>query len=250
MAKEQFFHSESATLLKQLEHLSQRSSMSRGQAFEDWLTAMVCAMAGQTMEDEYMAMIQSHTEGDKGIRGVDLMPQMFGQLVEAMEQTRADILGDLFQGAITYGEAGQYLTPEPLCHLMAKLTGDEQKESEVVCDPCCGTGRMLLAYAEHRRPKALVGQDIDLRCVKITAINLGLRNLYGYVLWGNSLASECKRVYRTGFNIHGGVIRYARPSELTDVLGSDSPPNDNRPPTNVTVLLAPDKKCETQLRLF
>jgi hypothetical protein len=29
-----------------------------------------------------------------------------------MEETRLDILGDLFQGAITYGEAGQFLTPE------------------------------------------------------------------------------------------------------------------------------------------
>ena len=111
MAKQQFFHSETAQLFRQLEHLSQRPRMSRGQAFEDWLTAMTCALAGGTMEDQYMAMVQRHKEEGKGQRGIDLMPEMFGQLVNTMEQTRADVLGDLFQGAITYGEAGQYLTP-------------------------------------------------------------------------------------------------------------------------------------------
>jgi hypothetical protein len=249
MAKEQFLHPETASLFKQLEDLSQRSAMSRGQAFEDWLTAMTCAMAGGTMEDEYMAMVQRHTEGDQGRRGADLMPQMFGQLVNAMEETRADILGDLFQGAITYGEAGQFLTPEAVCQLMAKITSDDSRQDEIVCDPCCGSGRMLLAYAEMRRPKALVGQDVDLRCVKITAINLGLRNLYGYVLWGNSLAPECKLAYRTGFNIHGGVIRHAQPSELTEMLCTGDPPDDE-PSDGVTIVPCTRQGNDTQLRMF
>jgi|GEM_PF-3219672 hypothetical protein len=47
----------------------------------------------------------------------------------------------------------------------------------------------------------------------MTAINLALRNLYGYVVWGNSLAVESKLVYRTGFNIHGGVIREMTPEQ-------------------------------------
>ena len=63
---------------------------------------------------------------------------------------------------------------------------------------------MLLAYADERRPKELVGQDVDLRCVRITAINLGLRNLYGFVLRGNSLAVECKLAYHTGLDPYGG----------------------------------------------
>ena len=41
----------------------------------------------------------------------------------------------------------------------------------------------------------------------MTSVNIGLRNLYGEVLWGNSLTLEVKKVYRTGFNLHGGVIR-------------------------------------------
>ena len=49
---------------------------------------------------------------------------MFGRLVDVMETTRADILGDLFQGAITYGEAGQYLTPESITSVMAAMSAN------------------------------------------------------------------------------------------------------------------------------
>ena len=72
---------------------------------------------------------------------------------------------------------------------------------------------MLLAVAEQNPHWDFVGQDVDLRCVRMTAISLGLRNLYGYVVWGNSLTVESKLVYRTGFNINGGVIREIAPEQ-------------------------------------
>ncbi len=84
----------------------------------------------------------------------------------------------------------------------------EPGRTPTVCDPCCGSGRMLLGVAEQQRHWEFIGQDVDLRCVRMTAINLGLRNLYGYVIHGNSLALEKKLVYRTGFNLRG-VIREA-----------------------------------------
>ncbi len=126
-----------------------------------------------------------------------------------MDQTRADILGDIFEGAITHGEAGQYLTPEPVCELMARLTLDGHAEtkatSKTIGDPCCGSGRLLLAAAKVRPGWELVGQDIDLRCVRMTAMNLALRNLYGQVIWGDSLRDQCRLVYRTGFSLRGFV---------------------------------------------
>ena len=39
----------------------------------------------------------------------------------------------------------------------------------------------------------------------LTAINLALRNLYGYVIWGDTLANQRRLVYRTGFNLRGIV---------------------------------------------
>ncbi len=151
------------------------------------------------------------------------MGQMFGELVNAMSESDTDILGDLFQGAITYGEAGQYFTPEPVTKLLAQMTIDPDARPEngrpiLVNDPCCGTGRMLLEAAAINSHVELVGQDIDARCTMITAINLGLRGRYGWVLCGNSLSGEMKFAYRIGSFYHEtpnglrrGVIRDVPP---------------------------------------
>ena len=82
---------------------------------------------------------------------------------------------------------------------------------------------MLLAMAKLNPNGVFVGQDADLRCVKITAINLGLRNLYGYAIWGNSLSNERKLVYATGFN-GKGVIRRITDEELPTVPVVEPPP--------------------------
>ena len=93
--------------------------------------------------------------------------------------------------------------------MMAQMTlvgvETEDGEKKTVADPCCGSGRMLLAAADVQPHWDFVGQDIDLRCVRMTAINMALRNLYGHVIWGNSLGTEKRLVYRTGFNLRGLV---------------------------------------------
>jgi len=147
MAKEQFLYTGTDRLYKLIDEAGHRAGVSRGQAFEDFLTCGVCALSNSRMEDEYLAVVaKGYGEGKNGRRGIDSLARAFATLVDLMEQTRKDILGDLFQGGITYGEAGQFLTPEDLCRLMAELSVDEAQEHGVVCDPCCGSGRMLLAY--------------------------------------------------------------------------------------------------------
>lgn len=210
MAKEFFRYPETAPLFKQLETISQRSGVSRAAAFEDFLTATVCCLAAETMEDEYMAMVERHKEGKPGRRGIDLMPEMFAALVHAMDGTR-DVLGDLFEGSISYGEAGQILTPESVTRLLAELSvdvpaerNDDDRQTRLINDPCCGTGRMLLEASERDPDAELVGQDIDARCAKITAVNVGLRHKYGWVVCGNTLTGEAQFAYRVAPFFHEG----------------------------------------------
>ena len=215
MAKEQFFHPESAELLKTLDEAARRSGVSRGQAWEDFLHMTVCSLSGGRMEEQYMAVVRKHSQGTPGRRGCDSLAELFAKSIAAMEteETRGemkDILGDLYQGSITYGEAGQYFSPEPIARMMAAVTvGDVPEEArhekKSVSDPACGSGRMLLAVAEMQPHWLFVGRDVDLRCVRMCAINLALRNLYGYVIQGNSLADERRLVYRTGFDLVGVI---------------------------------------------
>lgn len=229
MAKETFFHPENYEHLKILDEAAHRGGVGRGKAFEDFLHMAVCALARPRMEDEYLDVVKPYTEGKAGKRGCDSITELFGRIVASMEETRdetKDVLGDLFQGGITYGEKGQFLTPEPVCRMMARMQVEpDTDEAHPACqkrvfDPACGSGRLLLAVAELQPHWEFFGQDIDLRCVRMTAINLALRNFYGYVLWGDTLRNEVKLVYRTGFNSLS-FIRYGHPSELTSLTGTE-----------------------------
>jgi hypothetical protein len=251
MPREQFLYDGTQGLCDLLDEAGRQAGVSRGQVFEDFLTCTVCALSSGQMEDEYLAVVRKgYGEGERGRRGIDTLTQAFGTLIELMETTRKDILGDLFQGGITYGEAGQFLTPEEICRFMAALNVDEMRPEATAFDPCCGSGRMLLAYADEQRGGELVGQDIDLRCVRMTAINLALRNRYGYVLWGNSLSGEVKLAYRTGLNIRGGVIRHAHLAELVDKWPTADPPDSSPSETGVTLPVQRPGGPATQLQLF
>jgi hypothetical protein len=220
MSKKHYQHKQSERIINAIDGIAQRLS-SRSTVFDDFLTMNVCALAGGTMEGEYLRTIQPYVQGEKGKRPIDELARLHGELIEAMEETGDDILGDMFTGGITRGENGQYFTPDAICELMVKLTSDPEPEPHLfssideqdldgvksICDPCCGSGRMLLAKAREMKGKGFfVGQDVDLRCVKMCAINLGLHGLNGMVTWGSSLALETKRVFLTGFNGRG-VIR-------------------------------------------
>lgn len=67
-----------------------------------------------------------------------------------------------------------YPTPHEVCEAMVAMsfydaarTGDNRRKT--VCDPCCGTGRMLLHASNHSL--YLSGQDIDGLMVRCTLIN-------------------------------------------------------------------------------
>lgn len=71
--------------------------------------------------------------------------------------------------------------------MMANMIGQGDGD---VYDPVCGSGRTLLSAAKLNRLRLFVGQDLDLRCVKMTAINLAINGLRGRVIWGNTLSSS------------------------------------------------------------
>jgi type I restriction-modification system DNA methylase subunit len=213
LTKESFRYDETKALLKLLDEAARRSHMNRAQAFDDTLRMIVCTLGRPLMENEYMEVVERHTEGRKGRRGCDSIAQFFGQLVHGMTETNRDLLGDLFEGAITRGEAGQFLTPEPICEMLARMNLPVEPTDldgrRTVGDPCCGSGRMLLAAAAIQPNWQFVGQDVDVRCVRMAAINLALRNRFGHVVWGNSLAVEQRMVLETGrLEVWGNAIRH------------------------------------------
>ena len=101
-----------------------------------------------------------------------------------------------------------------------------------------------------------VGQDVDLRCTRMTAINLALRNYYGHVVCGNSLGNTASLIYETGrVQVWGNAIRKVNRVPLPDREPEEldvPPPGQPGPPTSTGQ--APQNhdsaKTVSQLRLF
>ena len=82
---------------------------------------------------------------------------------------------------------------------------------------------MLLAVGKVNPHWHFVDQDVDLRCVRMTAINLALRNHYGHVVHGNSLTATNELIYETGrVQVYGNAIRKTARNPILD-RGSQKP---------------------------
>lgn len=109
-------------------------------------------------------------------------------------EKQQDILGQIFEERIPFGENGQFFTPAHITDAMAKMmVKDNLKPNQTVCDPCCGSGRMLLGAAKECSEAIFYGTDIDLRCAKMAVINMFLFDLNAEISWGNTLSMELWR---------------------------------------------------------
>ncbi len=155
-----------------------------------------------------MEIIKKYTEGTPGHRAIDHFQMAFGLLLQETLETGKDVLGEIFQAQITYGEHGQFFTPEHITDFMSKMLVPSKKEkvgtnmsthmstdigTQTVMDPCCGSGRFLLGSAKENPNNYLIGQDIDERCCKMAAINLWIFNLNGEIRWGDSLTNKINK---------------------------------------------------------
>lgn len=132
--------------------------------------------------------------------------QMFREVVSEMENNpEQDMLGDLFMMLGLRNEwKGQFFTPYNVCQMMASMDLGlitmeqiEQKGCISVCDPACGAGALLVAFAnECKRQKInyqtsvlFVAQDIDFLAGCMCYIQLSLLGCPGYVVIDDTLSN-------------------------------------------------------------
>lgn len=199
---------------------------SRSNVFSDWLDLMMadCLSLTDNMqrgnikeggkfdgeyEDRYLEIMQRYPSNqERGKRPADYFAAAYGSLLQEVEENpTADPLGDIYMKEITYGEHGQFFTPQHLADMMASLIMAPSKSEEgreIVCDPSCGSGTMLLAAAKQKPEARLVGVDLDVRCAKMCALNMSMRGLHADIYHGNSLSGEMQTVWLIRF---GGFIQ-------------------------------------------
>lgn len=181
-----------------LDTLGRRYDLPR--VFDDFLTMALCSyhqtniatrLQTQDADNEalYMKTIKPYS-GDE--------MNSFGKLlaiiqVNAAQNPYSDLLGEYYTEHITNGRNGQYFTPEAVCTLIAQmqiLDEDNPPVQKRVYDPACGSGRLLLAFAQVAPNNYFFGNDVSLSCAKMTSLNFFLNGLRGEVAAMNTLSME------------------------------------------------------------
>lgn len=176
--------------------------------FNDWLDLMLYAL--QRDDTPYLEIVRKYKNNQpQDKREIDYFSEAFALLMLEMQKTNDDILGQVYmQWNQSNKYRGQFFTPKHVASMMAQYLTPHGR----ILDPCCGSGIMLVEAIKTMNNETLdnslfCGQDIDLTCVKMCALNLLFFNVNGYVVWGDSLLMECNKVYQTARSPLGGNIR-------------------------------------------
>ncbi len=201
-------------ILKELENITW--SKSRYTIFDDWLDLMLYAFQGD--DENYLRIINAYdNRGRIGERASDHFANALGALMSLMQEANKEILGYIYmEWNISNKHSGQFFTPFSVAKMMAMLTGET---GGLINDPACGSGIMLIAKAtiltnEEIDKSLFVGQDLDLTCIKMTALNMMFFNLNGYAIHCDTLRNEYYAAYQTTRSYLGGSIRKLTEEEL------------------------------------
>jgi type I restriction-modification system DNA methylase subunit len=192
---------------KILQRLSHRHDAR--QVFDAFTRFAACALAAQTREAEYLEEAKRWEKQE-----MDIFAEAFGALVAEME-TRPfeDLIGGYYLEVVLSQKGqqwnGEFHTPKPICDLMARITiGDvatlPAEGPITVCEPACGSGAMILSFAEAcppnmRRRLRVTAIDISRTACDMAFINTTLWGVPTRIIHGNSLSLECWAAWS---NIH------------------------------------------------
>ena len=191
------------------EYINGFQGRSRWQVWSDWITISAIAVSNATdkshfdeREQQYMTIVKKYTKQE-----VDTFADMFSLLVMALEDDpEQDFLGELYMClGLGSDHAGQFFTPYHLCEFMSAVTTPAEEFQQkigdrgwvAVCDPTCGAGALLVAFANECRKKGInyqtdvlfVAQDIDYIVGMMCYLQMSLLGMPGYVVIGDTLAN-------------------------------------------------------------
>ena len=110
-----------------------------------------------------------------------------------------DLLGTFFEtGSMGNKRRGQDFTPDRVGEVMSRIIiGENGKEHINLLEPTCGSGNLILKFAEQMRPERNPSSDLcvtavdkDIKCVYMTYIQLSYYCIPAVVIHGDTLLVE------------------------------------------------------------
>lgn len=169
-----------------------------GDVFGDYLVMML----NQWSVDESFLQEWENCKKKYNEKEIDGFRGMFREHVLLMERMLVtnndwyDALGDIYQTITSNYKAsamGQFFTPETIVNLMTAIVVTDQPY-QLVGEPTCGSGRMVLACHAKQPLNYYMATDLDRICWMMTCVNMCFHNAVGVVIHGNTLTLETHRV--------------------------------------------------------
>lgn len=179
-----------------MDSLGRRFDLPR--VFDDFLTVSMCSVhqtnirtqlveKDQENEALYMKTIHPYSR-DELNQFAKLMSYI---QLNAYENPYNDLLGQYFTEHITNGRNGQFFTPHGVSAMMTQMTiGETVPENKRIYDPSCGSGRLLLDFAQVAPNNLFYANDVSISCAKMTSLNFIFNGLRGEVACMNTLSME------------------------------------------------------------
>lgn len=197
----------------------QRRGFNQYDVFRDWVELILAAL--QRDDDQYLAILEDYDrdrEYDRGDRVPDLFAEAFGELQAAMADSNKDVLGMVYEEfGVQNEESGQHFTPHSAARMIAELqlTGEDPDPPVTIADPTCGSGRLLVhAARQHDVPVVCFGQDENLLCAMMAALNLCFFTIDGVIVCGDTLTMDTHRAWVTRGSPLGGEPQEVDPSDI------------------------------------
>ena len=167
-------------------------------------------------EEQYLNIIKKH---DKGTQA--LIIEIFTMIYELLTRQTYDnvrfndYLGELYMRSNTSNsKAGQFFTPYSIAKLAAELCIDKAALNETmetdgvlrIDEPTCGSGGMIIAIVDilcsqygfnFARNLLVTCSDIDIRCVHMAYLQLGLAGIPAVVMHQDTLTLETWDLWET-----------------------------------------------------
>lgn len=205
--------------------------------FEDWLKISSISISNAVdwnqsaeREEQYLETINKYSPDEQKI-----LCSTFAELVKALQHSATtegpvDLLGKVFHALELHNKYhGQFFTPFHICEFMGQIAlGDggeagnavdealHKKGYVSVCEPCVGSGGMVLGFANamYRNKMNYNSQmvayccDIDIKCVHMAYLQLSLYGIPAVIIHGNSLTNEeWSRWYTPVYMVEGWPFR-------------------------------------------
>ena len=195
------------TKLQNLDHSRRTDNV-----FRDFLALSTYAIMqpfyrSPELEQKYLDIINKYNKEQ-----ANEFSQMLALLVNALEFQFQDFLGQVYmQLNLGNVKTGQFFTPYSVSKLMAEITFiDNQKDIEnkdivTLSEPCCGSGGIIIAYAETMKNHNINYQqklfveaiDIDELCFQMAYLQLSLYGIPARLMLGDTLAYKFSQIIYT-----------------------------------------------------